>query len=51
LDRFQGMPYWLAASVLYGDHRAATAKPFDKPEEIKTLARAASCATPWWSRW
>lgn len=39
LDRFQGLPYWLAASVLYGDHRAATAKPYDKPEEIKTLER------------
>jgi CRISPR-associated endonuclease Csn1 len=39
LDRFQGMPYWLAASVLYGDHRAPTAKPFDKPEEVKTLTR------------
>ncbi len=39
LDHYQGMPYWLAASVLYGDHRAATAKPFDKPEEIKTLGR------------
>lgn len=39
LERFQGMPYWLAASVLYGDHRAATAKPYDTPEEIKTLGR------------
>lgn len=38
-SHFQGLPYWLAASVLYGDHRAAAAKPFDKPEEIKTLAR------------
>lgn len=38
-DHFQGMPYWLAASVLYGDHRAATAKPFAKPEEVKTLTR------------
>ncbi len=39
LDHYQGMPYWLAASVLYGDHRAATAKPFDRPEEIKPLGR------------
>lgn len=38
-EHFQGLPYWLAATVLYGDHRSAAAKPFDKPEEIKTLAR------------
>ncbi len=38
-SHFQGLPYWLAATVLYGDHRAAAAKPFDKPEEIKTLSR------------
>lgn len=38
-EQFQGLPYWKAASLIYGDHRAATAKPFDKPEEIKTLAR------------
>ncbi|MCO5275050.1 MAG: HNH endonuclease [Flavobacteriales bacterium] len=38
-EHFQGLPYWLAASVLYGDHRAAIAKPFDKPDQIKTLSR------------
>ncbi|MBS1939625.1 MAG: type II CRISPR RNA-guided endonuclease Cas9, partial [Bacteroidetes bacterium] len=38
-SHFQGLPYWLAATVLYGDHRAVAAKPFDKPEEIKTLSR------------
>ncbi len=38
-DQFQGLAYWKASSLIYGDHRAATAKPFDKPEEIKTLSR------------
>ncbi len=39
VDQFQGLPYWKAATALYGDHRAATAKPFDRPEQVKTLAR------------
>ncbi len=39
LEHYQGMPYWLAATVLYGDHRAASAKPFDKPEDVRTLSR------------
>ncbi|MBL0126581.1 MAG: type II CRISPR RNA-guided endonuclease Cas9 [Flavobacteriales bacterium] len=39
IEHFQGLAYWKAATALYGDHRAATAKPFDKPEEIKTLSR------------
>lgn len=38
-DQFQGLAYWKAASLIYGDHRAAVAKPFEKPEEIQTLSR------------
>ncbi|MBK9274350.1 MAG: type II CRISPR RNA-guided endonuclease Cas9 [Flavobacteriales bacterium] len=36
---FQGLPYWLAATVLYGDHRSTGGKPYEKPEEIRTMPR------------
>lgn len=39
LEQFQGLPYWKAATVIYGDHRAVAAKPFDSPDEVKSLQR------------
>ena len=39
LDQFQGLPYWKAAAVLYGDHRAKLGEPFAEPEEVKAMPR------------
>ena len=39
VEQYQGLPYWLASTVVYGDHRAKSGEPLSSPEEIKPLAR------------
>lgn len=39
VDQFSGLPYWVAATVAYGDHRAVAGKPIEKPEWIKSMPR------------
>ncbi|MBK7946215.1 MAG: type II CRISPR RNA-guided endonuclease Cas9 [Flavobacteriales bacterium] len=39
IEQFTGLPYWVAATVAYGDHRAITGKPIEKPEWIKSMPR------------
>jgi 5-methylcytosine-specific restriction endonuclease McrA len=39
LEHFQGLPYWKAATAIYGDHRSAMGKAYDKPDELKPLPR------------
>lgn len=39
IEQFTGLHYWVAATVAYGDHRAITGKPIEKPEWIKSMPR------------
>lgn len=39
IEHFQGLQYWIAASVIYGDHRAKEGAKLEAPEQIKTLPR------------
>ncbi len=39
VEQFQGLPYWLAASVAYGDHRAKDGERLNTPEDIKSMPR------------
>lgn len=39
LEHYQGLPYWLASTVVYGDHRAKTGALLQAPDEIKTMPR------------
>lgn len=39
IEQFQGLQYWIAATVAYGDHRANEGTKLDTPERIKTMPR------------
>jgi 5-methylcytosine-specific restriction endonuclease McrA len=39
VEQFNGLPYWVAATVAYGDHRAVAGKPIEKPERIRSMPR------------
>jgi CRISPR/Cas system Type II protein with McrA/HNH and RuvC-like nuclease domain len=39
IEHYQGLQYWIAASVIYGDHRAKEGNKLEAPEQIKTLPR------------
>lgn len=39
LEHYQGLPYWLASTVVYGDHRAKTGAMLQAPDEIKIMPR------------
>lgn len=39
IEQFQGLPYWLAASVAYGDHRAQGAERLADPDAIRSMPR------------
>lgn len=39
IEHFQGLQYWVAATVVYGDHRAKEGAKLEAPEQIKTLPR------------
>jgi len=39
IEQFQGLPYWLAASVAYGDHRAQGGERLADPDAIRSMPR------------
>lgn len=39
LAHFQGLPYWMSTTVVYGDHRTVAGKQLDTPDEIKPEPR------------
>ena len=39
IEHYQGLQYWIAATVAYGDHRALGGAKLDAPEHIKTMPR------------
>jgi CRISPR-associated endonuclease Csn1 len=39
LEHFQGLAYWKAATVIYGDHRASAQPTFTNADEVRSLQR------------
>ncbi|MCW5898349.1 MAG: hypothetical protein KIT10_03680 [Flavobacteriales bacterium] len=39
IEQFTGLQYWVAATLAYGDHRAISGKPIERPEWIKSMPR------------
>lgn len=39
IEHFQGLQYWVAATVVYGDHRAKDQTKLDKPDQIRSERR------------
>lgn len=39
IEHYQGLQYWMAATVAYGDHRAGEGTKLDSPEQIRSMPR------------
>ncbi|MBV6405307.1 MAG: CRISPR-associated endonuclease Cas9 [Flavobacteriales bacterium] len=39
IEHYQGLQYWIAASVVYGDHRAQEGGKLDTPDQVRSMPR------------